>query len=468
MRRVIWIIIILGALAGGWLALSRFQEQRRAAAISNLQTVPLERGALTATIGATGVVRANQTAMLTWQTTGLVESVGVSAGERVEQDEILAELKETSLPQNIILAGVELYNARNDLADLLEPPTALSLTQAEQAIATAQENLRDAEQRLNNLQSASPQADIDQARANLVLAANNLEQARQDYEPYADKPEDNLIRATLLSRLSQAQKEYDAAASLLNNLLGSSNPIDLSVAESNYAVTQAQLEDAQEKYAELVAGPDPDDVAAAEARIAAAQATVDLKHIAAPFASTVTEIHSHPGDQVAPGVVAFRLDDLSRLLVDVQVSEVDINRLQLGQNVILTFDAIFDREYHGAVHEVAFVGSAVEGVVDFQVTVELTDANRSVRPGMTAAVNIVVEQLQDVILIPNRAVRLRNGDRVVYVLRDGLPEPVPITLGASSELYSQLLDGDLEVGDPVVLNPPVEFEQQGPPPFVDR
>lgn len=468
MRRVFWIVLFLGLLAGGWFVFTRYQEQARAAALSSLQTVPVERGALTATIGATGVVRANQTAILTWQTSGLVENVNVSAGDLVEEDEVLAALKETSLPQNILLAGVELSEAQKALNDLLEPVPALTLTQAEQAIARAQENLRDAERRLNNLRSASPQTDIDQARANLVLAENKLKKAQQDYEPYANKPEDNLIRATLLSRMAQAQKEYDAAASRLNNLLGTSNPIDLSVAESNYAVAQAQLEDAQEYYEKLLAGPDPDDIATARARIAAAQATVDLKHITAPFAGTVTEVHLKPGDQVAPGSIAFRLDDLSHLLVDVQVSEVDINRLQLGQNVNLTFDAIFDREYHGVVHEVALVGSPTEGVVDFNVTVELTDADEAVRPGMTAAVNIVVEQLQDVVLIPNRAVRLRNGDRVVYVLRSGLPEPVTVTLGVSSELYSQLLQGDLNVGDLIVLNPPTEFDQQGPPPFVGR
>lgn len=467
MRRVIWVVIVLGLLGGGWFAFTRYQQQRRAAAVSSLQTVAVERGALTATIGATGIVRANQTAILTWQTTGLVENVHVSAGDPVAEDEVLAILKETSLAQNIILAGVELYDAQSALNDLLEPASVLSLTQAEQAIARAQENIRDAERRLNNLQSASPQTDIDQARANLVLVGNTLDRARQDFEPYANKPEDNLIRATLQSRLSQAQKEYDAAASWLNNLLGTSNPIDLSVAESNYAVAQAELKDAQEHYEKLLSGPDPDDIAAAEARIAAAQATVDLRHIAARFPGTVTEIHSKQGDQVAPGSVAFRIDDLSHLLVDVQVSEVDINRLQLGQNVNLTFDAIFDREYHGVVHEVALVGSPVEGVVDFQVTVELTDADEVVRPGMTAAVNIIVEQLEDVVLVPNRAVRLRDGDRVVYVLRAGFPEPVPVILGASSELYSQLVQGDLEVGDPIVLNPPTEFDQQGPPPFVD-
>jgi HlyD family secretion protein len=468
MRKVVWVLIISGLLAGAYFAFTRLQEQRRVATISGLQTVPVERGPLTATIGATGLVRANQTAILTWQTTGLVENVSVSAGDLVSEDEMLAILKETSLPQNIILAGVELYNAQSDLNELLEPATPLLLSQAEQAIARAQEQVRDTERRLNNLRSASPQTDIDQARANLVLVENNLERARQDFEPYANKPEDNLIRATLQSKLSQAQKEYDAAVSRLNNLLGTSNPIDLSVAESNLAVAQAELEDAQEHYETLLSGPDPDDVAAAEARVAAAQATVDLRQIVAPFPGTVTEVHSKPGDQVAPGSVAFRLDDLSHLLVDVQISEVDINRLMLGQEVNLSFDAILNRNYHGVVHEVALVGSTIEGVVDFQLTVELVDADEAVRPGMTAAVNIIIEQLDEVVLVPNRAVRLRDGNRVVYVLRSEVPEPVTVTLGASSEVYSQLLEGDLRLGDQIILNPPTEFEQGGPPPFVGR
>jgi HlyD family secretion protein len=468
MRKVVWVLIISGLLAGAYFAFTRLQEQRRVATISGLQTVPVERGPLTATIGATGLVRANQTAILTWQTTGLVENVSVSAGDLVSEDEMLAILKETSLPQNIILAGVELYNAQSDLNELLEPATPLLLSQAEQAIARAQERVRDAERRLNNLRSASPQTDIDQARANLVLVENTLERARQDFEPFANKPEDNLVRATLQSKLSQAQKEYDAAVSRLNNLLGTSNPIDLSVAESDLAVAQAELEDAQEHYETLLSGPDPDDVAAAEARVAAAQATVDLRQIVAPFPGTVTEVQSKPGDQVAPGSVAFRLDDLSHLLVDVQVSEVDINRLRLGQEVNLSFDAILNRDYHGVVHEVALVGSTIEGVVDFQVTVELVDADETVRPGMTAAVNIIVEQLEEVVLVPNRAVRLRDGNRVVYVLRSEVPEPVTVTLGASSEVYSQLLEGDLRLGDQIILNPPTEFEQGGPPPFVGR
>ena len=468
MKKVIAVVIVLGLIAAGWFALSRFRAQQRAAAISDLQTVPVERGDLVAGVGATGTVRANQTAILNWQTSGSVSDVFVEVGAQVSNDEILAELEETSLPQNVILAGVELVNAQNDLADLLEPASELSLRQTEQAIAKAEQNVRDLERYVANLSSPGTQPDIDSARATVVLAENKLEQARQSFEPFANKPDNNLVRATLQSALARAQKEYDAAVQRLNNLLGTANAVDLAATKADLALAKAQLEDAQEQYERLLKGPEADDIQAAEARVAAAQATVNQKHIAAPFAGTITEVQVKPGDQVAPGVVAFRLDDLSRLFVDVEASEVDINQIDIGQEVILTFDAILGKEYHGFVSQVAFVGIPVQGVVDFIVTVELTDTDKDVKAGMTAAVNIAIKQLQDVLLVPNRAVRIKEGQRVVYILRNGVPTPVDISLGASSETFSEVLEGDLQEGDQVVLNPPLEFEQNGPPPFVGR
>ena len=105
--------------------------------------------------------------------------------------------------------------------------------------------------------------------------------------------------------------------------------------------------------------------------------------------------------------------------MDVQVSEVDINRVKVSQPVSMTFDAILGKEYGGFVSEVAQVGSLAQGVVEFTVTVELTNADADVKPGMTAAVNIVVDEIKDVLLVPNRAVRVQDGERVVYVMRGG-------------------------------------------------
>lgn len=468
MKKVLGILALLALVAGGWWGIEQYREQQRIAAASDFQLVRAEVGDLTATVGATGTVRANQTILLSWETSGSVEHVGVSLGDKVSQGQALATLQQTSLPQSIILAEVDLINAQKTLDELKKPPSELALSQAQQAIANAQEAVRTAERRLANLQSAAPQLDIDQARSNLVLVENQLERAEKQFEPYANRPENDLMRATLHSNLVQAQKEYEAAARKLNNLLGTANPLDLAIAEANLAVAKAQLQEAEDHYQELLDGPSEDDVAAAEARIAAAQAILDLQRIVAPFDGTITHISLKPGDKVAPGANAFRLDDISKLYVDISVSEVDINRIQLDQEVLLTFDAIVGKEYTGMVSEVSPVGAITQGIVDFTVTVTLVDGDSLVKPGMTAAANIVASRLENVLLVPNRAVRLRDGQRVVYVLRQGQPEPVRITLGASSETMSEVTGGELKAGDEIILNPPTVLEQGGPPPFIQR
>jgi HlyD family secretion protein len=148
----------------------------------------------------------------------------------------------------------------------------------------------------------------------------------------------------------------------------------------------------------------------------------------------------------------------------VEVSEVDINQVQAGQPAILTFDAILAKEYQGEVVEVAPVGNEMLGVVNFKVTVELTDADQDVRPGMTSAVEVVVSQLDNAMLIPNQAVRVEEGKRVVYTMdENGQLTAIEVTLGASSDTFSQLLEGDLQPGDVIVLNPPIDFFSGGPP-----
>ena len=107
--------------------------------------------------------------------------------------------------------------------------------------------------------------------------------------------------------------------------------------------------------------------------------------------------------------------------------------------------------------------AGVEAGETVEVTLELETPDESVRPGMTAAVSIVVEQLDDVLLVPNRAVRLREGKRVVYLFQNGVPTPVEIQIGATSDLVSQLLPGEVKEGDAVILNPPSELLTGGPP-----
>jgi HlyD family secretion protein len=398
-----WIIIgviVVVALAAVFIFSTRGEP------VSVFQTTKAERGDLVATVGATGSVRARQSAVLVWQTTGIVNAVNADVGTRVSRNDVLASLDKASLNQSIILAESDLTSAKKALEDLLNSDTSRA-----EALRT-----------------------LDKAEAAYEKAYN--------------------WRIQLNGKIDIKDYYYDNGVLKVKEYRGLASAETIADADEDLALKEAQLNDARRKYERLKDGADPAEVSAAEARIAAAQSTLNLAFIAAPFDGTITQAEPAVGDQASTGAVAFRVDDLSHLLVDVQVSEVDINTLSIGQTAALTFDAILGKEYHGEIAEVGQAGDNVQGVVNFTVTIELTDADELVKPGMTAAVNIVVQEVKDVVLVPNRAVRLVDAERVVFVLVNGIPQQVKVELGSSSDTMSVLVGGDLKEGDEIILNPP--------------
>lgn len=412
--RVVLIILLVLVVVFGFVLLRR----PNANAVTQFQTAAIERGNLTATIGATGTVRAMQTAVLIWQAAGTVDTVNVKVGDNIPADFVMAYLEKTSLPQSIIMAEADLASAQKDLDTLLSSDT---------------------------------------ARAQAVIDLRGAQAAYDKAWNWRQELNGKIhIKKIVYRRL------YGHTIPILKEYRGYADKETIAKADEDLALAKAKLDDARREFDRLNNG-NMQDITAAQARVAAAQATLNMARIVAPFAGTVTEAHPLAGDQVGAGDTAFRLDNLSSLLVDVQVSEVDINSVSIGQQATLSFDAILDRKYHGEVVEVSQAGAAEQGVVNFTVTVELTDADAAVKPGMTAAVNIVVQEIKDVLLVQNRAVRLQDGKRIVYVLQNGLPVKKDITLGASSDTNSVVAGGDIKEGDLIILNPPSQFGPGGGP-----
>ena len=412
--RVVLILLVIAVVA---FAAFQFNRRGNVDTGSQFQTTVVERGNLTATIGATGTVRAQQTAVLIWQAAGTVDVVNVKVGDNVPAGFVMAYLSKTSLPQSIILAEADLASAQKSLDDLLNSDTA----RAQAVIA-----LRDAQEDYDRAFNWRRELENDRITVKEIVYKKRFGitvPEVKEYKTWADE-----------ATKTKAQEDLDLKKGL--------------------------LDDAQRTLDRLTDG-NSEDIIAAQARIDAAQATLNLARVMAPFGGIVTESYPLPGDQVSAGATAFRLDDLSKLLVDVEVSEVDINSVSVGQPVGLTFDAILGNEYHGEVVEVAQTGTSVQGVVSFKVTVELLDADASVKPGMTAAVNITVKEMKDVVLIPNRSVRLSDGNRVVYLLENGMPVKKTVRLGSSSDTMSVIVGGDIKEGDVIILNPPAEFGGPG-------
>jgi HlyD family secretion protein len=406
--------------------------------------------------------------VLSWQTTGIIQNVNFKEGDLVQPNQVIASLDPTSLPQNIILAQADLVNAKRTLENLTTSQTAqaqaqLTLTQAQAAYDKAKTH------REGMKYPRASQTNIDNAWSNYQLALSNAAIAEDGWDKAKSLPNDNPIRAQVLAQLTSAQMKRDQALANYNWLTGKATPADLADADSKLAVAKAQLDDAQREWDRLKNGPDPSDITAAQAHVDAILATTNLTRLTAPFTGTITDLHMKPGDVIGGASQAalsttgttnptqsVRIEDLSHLLVDVPVTEVDINRVAEGQVVTMSFDAILGKQYNGKVVQVAKTGTTTQGVVNYMVTVEISDHDGSVLPGMTAAVNVVVTQLKDVLQVPNRAIRLRDGQRIVYVLRAGNPVSVQIKLGATSETNSQVISGDLKQGDDIILNPPLD------------
>lgn len=449
-----WIIIaaVVVVIAAGIIIVPRVLANSRNSS-TTYQTAPLGRGNITETVGATGNVYTNQTVQLSWQTSGVVKNVNVTKGQLVAANTVLAQLDPTSLPQSILSAQTDLTAAKKALDDLLNSGTAranaeLALIQAEQNLTTAQKAAQ------SKLFQRASQSTIDIAQANLIEAQNALNTAADIYNRNKNRNQNDSTYAAALSQFANAQQKFDTAQYNMQYVTALPDPLSVQAANAQVDVAQAAYLDAKRTWETVKDGPNPIDVAAAQAKVDSAQSIINEAEITTPIAGTVTQITSKVGDLVAPATVGFQIDDLSHLYINIQVSEVDINKVQKGQPVGITFDALPDKNFEGTVTDIDTVGTTSSGAVNFNVTTEITSKDPHIKPGMTATANITVTNLANVLVIPNRAIKTINTRQIVYVMQNGSLRPVPITTGISSTDTTQLLTGNLQEGESIVLDPP--------------
>lgn len=349
-------------------------------------------------VSATGVVLPEQWARLSMKAAGMVTEVAVEEDDMVQTGETLIHLEgQENLDAAISATRFELASAEHAL-DAMYKDTELLAAQAHQEMIIAQQEVEDAEQYLVNLQSPAPKVDIDQAKANLLLAQIRLDEVREDFEPYEKKPESNKVRAALFSKLVEAEKNYDSTVRLLNNLSGEASELDIAEAEADLRLAQEKLAVAERDYAIYKDGPDPDDVKLVEERVDNANVQLDaainaLDDLAlnAPFDGTVTELYVKESEWIAPGQPILLLADLDHLRVETtDLNEIDVARIEVGDTAIVTFDALPDVVVDGQVVRVAQKAAEGSGV-NYPVVVVLDEIPEKLRWGMTAFVDVEVE-----------------------------------------------------------------------------
>jgi len=235
--------------------------------------------------------------------------------------------------------------------------------------------------------------------------------------------------------------------------------------------------------------------ASAKAQVAVAQATLDVNEtnlskaeIRSPIDGLVLQRQIEPGQTVAASLqapVLFTLaEDLAHMELHVAVDEADVGKIAEGQSAQFTVDAYPDRQFPARIIQVRFAPQTIEGVVTYETVLTVDNSDLSLRPGMTATAVITVQQLKDVVLVPNAALRFtppsskttqrsgggifgamfrrphserrrvdtNAGNQKVYVLKDDQPVAVAVKTGASDGKFTELRAGEIKSGEQVIID----------------
>jgi multidrug resistance efflux pump len=340
---------------------------------------------------------------------GEVAEVLVEEGDSVLTGDVIARLSgRERLESGLAAARLELQVAQSELLaaeiarQTLEDDLSISQTQALDAITKSKEAVRTFERRVRSLSSSADQADINEAKATLILAEDALEKAQDAYDPYADKNETNLVRATLLGKLAVTQQRYDDAVRRLNNLQGiTGDEFDLSQAETELQIAQSRLNQAESDHEIFLQGPDPDAVKLADSRIATAQVRVAAAEIAllaaestlsdldlvATIDSIVVDLNLTPGEQMTPGRPAVTLADFSQWYVETDnLTEIEVVEISLGQNVEIVPDALPEITLIGIVESIGDKFEEKRGDITYTTRILVDEIDPRLRWGMTVVV----------------------------------------------------------------------------------
>ncbi len=314
---------------------------------------------------------------------GQVAEVLVEEGDLVETGQVLARLgNREEIESSIANIRVELLSAEQASQALIDNVN-LQRSNLAREISSANLRLRDAQYALDNYTVPSTQKDLTPMEG-VIVTKEALDEARAAFELVRDRPSGDSLRQDRKDELDSAQSEYNSAIRRL----------ELVTALENITT---QLEKLTNDFQILEEGPDPEDMAAADARIEAAKAAIAASEAAlarlelkATISGTVLEQNLIVGQTVIAGTPVMRIVDFSEMYVETEdLTELEVVDVELGQKVSVRADALRDVELRGEVINISNIFEEKRGDITYTVRILLDKLDPRLRWGMT--VEIVFE-----------------------------------------------------------------------------
>lgn len=404
----------------------------------------------TDTVESSGSIEPYQITTLNWKTSGTVLTVDAIANQAVTTGTVLATIDPATAPTAVNEAISDLISAKQELEDARSSKTALA--QAEVALASAKSDYYQALGYYNTLNKQIGTQDyINILTSKVTSAQEKVTKAEEKYNSYAEHSDTDANKIAALAAFSQAKLDLESAQKQLKYYSSTPNSLDSETITAEMNLAKAKLDDAQRAYDKLKDGSNTDAITSAQAKVDAAQATVDSLCIIAPFAGEVVVIYPRVGDLVSTNTEAAILVNRSSLFLEVAVDETTISNIIVGNPATITFDAIPDLTMTGKVTLINPVGVISSGVVNYTVRVELDDTSDQILIGQTANVSIQTSEPHTVLYVPVTAVQSdAQGEYVLRVKADSSQERVSVISGTITDELVVVV-GDLKAKDQVVL-----------------
>ena len=418
-----WIVgvgIVLVVICGGGAAFlvpmvqKQIKAQQERAKGTLVVVEPAAMGELIRTISAPGVVAPKNTANISSRVSAKIEKIHVDVGDQVEEGQILVELDKQDW-----LAALDASKAR---------------------LAADEASLKSIEASL-----ASDEARIVGARASYTFALTDLER-QQELFASGDISQQNLDNAR--TEVDRTKSTYEAAMK------------NLDAARANIEAARARVD-------------------ASRAEVERSQRNVEYCTVRAPFSGVITVRRANEGETALGtiqnlGTTLMVLDDMSELQVDARLAETDSPRVSIGQKVRVFINGYPDQSFEGEVRRVGLSTQRWQQDNTFYIECEIVVDVRGKRvaSSTTSNVEIEIETIKDLIVVPSQAVldkrvdalpqKLREGHplidkdktfaKIAMLYKDGKIEYVPVKTVASNITKTAITEG-LSVGDPLVVGP---------------
>ena len=511
----VWAKLLLGKkkllIGGGFMAAivaAGFYFWGDSSSTPQYMTARVERGNLRNTVTATGALQAVTTVQVGSQASGTIAALYADFNSTVKKGQVVAQLDPSTAKAQVQQARANLENARAGLA------------QARAAVVNSRAGVTDAQAR--NLAAKSTvqnnAAGVSAAEANVAVL-----KAQQDDAMSLLKQQESLLKAGVIAQRDYevAQTAYKTAEARYNQAVSQLNQAKLteqSASTAGIAQSQATVEQSQAQVQQSQAQVQQAAAQVQQAQAALSLAEVNLSHttITSPIDGIVVSRDVNVGQTVAASLSAPTLftiaNDLTQMQVIANIDQADIGLVEQAKSVKFSVDAFPGKEFDGKIEEMRLNPVNVQNVVTYNVVIDVANPEQTLKPGMTANLTITIDERNNVLKVPNAALRFtpqdagsrqqrtgtgagqgqqgqgrrrQQGDnasgdggqqnqfapasapvlpgqvRVVWVLgQDGKPERRRITTGLSDGSATEIVEGNLNEGDMVITGQQISGAQR--------